>query len=121
MSESSSNRPEQPVILYVYLRDAGINADAAHHLDKSIETLASKVDTEMKNLAATTKELADAIIRSNKAEIDGLRRDTKAAIDDLRRDTKADISALESRLLWHVLEGVAALLTIAGFVAHLLR
>ena len=105
----------RPVSLYVYLRDAGINPDAAYHIDKSIETVASEVGKlrdEMKHLAATTRELADTIIRSNKAEIDGLRKDMSAEFAAVRKDTKADLQALESRLLWHVLEGVALLMTI---------
>ena len=109
MSESN----ERPVGLYVYLRDAGLNADAAHHLDKSIETLAAKVDTlrgEMKEMFkdVATKADIESLRAATKADIESLRAATKADIEGLRAATKADIESLRAATKADIKEASAA-------------
>lgn len=108
-TSTERRRQARPNGLYKAIKKSGITPDAAHDLDARIrETVAAEVDTLRQEMKEMFKDVA-----------------TKADIESLRAATKADMQALESRLLWHVLEGVAALLAIAaiiaGFVVYLLR
>ena len=96
------------VELFDLLLSAGIAANAAYRLDKSISYLASEVST----LRDEMKEVA------TKADVESLRKETKADIESLRKDIKISMG----RLFWHLLLGGAALATLAvAFIDWLSR